>query len=89
MAQAAHGCAPDIAGRGIANPVGMLLSGALLLRWLGGRPGTEAYGPAGDLLERAVLATLAAGRGTRDLRGEDDTASFGLAVLDAVAQQKA
>lgn len=89
MAQAAHGCAPDIAGLGIANPVGMLLSGALLLRWLGGRPGTEAYGPAGELLERAVLATLAAGRGTRDLRGEDDTASFGTAVLGAIAQDGA
>ncbi len=35
MAQAAHGSAPDIAGRGIANPVGMLVSAAMLMSWLG------------------------------------------------------
>ncbi len=81
MAQAAHGCAPDIAGQGIANPVGMMLSGALLLRWLGGRAGTEAYGPAADVLESAVLSALADGHGTRDLRRGEGTEEFAAAVL--------
>ena len=35
MAQAARGSAPDIAGQGVANPIGLLLSAAMLLRWLG------------------------------------------------------
>lgn len=86
MAQAAHGCAPDIAGRGIANPVGMMLSGALLLRWLGSRAGTEAFGSAGDVLERTVFGALAEGRGTRDLRRDDDTASFSEAVLAMIGR---
>ena len=86
MAQAAHGCAPDIAGHGIANPTGMMLSGAMLLTWLGTRAGTDAYADAGRRVRDAVHAALAAGHGTGDLGGSDDTAGFGQAVVDRITE---
>jgi 3-isopropylmalate dehydrogenase len=58
-----HGSAPDIAGQGLANPIGAIASVAMLLRLSGGRP-HEA-----DVLERAIEAALAAGARTRDLAG--------------------
>lgn len=84
MAQAAHGCAPDIAGQGVANPTGMMLSAAMLLRWLGTREDLSLYGQAGERLEAGVLAALAAGHGTRDLGRAETTAAFGRAVVDAI-----
>jgi 3-isopropylmalate dehydrogenase len=56
-----HGSAPDIAGKGIANPIGTILSGAMLLRWSLGR------GDAADAVEAAVRATLTSGLRTPDL----------------------
>ena len=41
MAQATHGSAPDIAGRGIANPYAMIMSCKMLLAWLGAKHGEE------------------------------------------------
>ncbi len=81
MAQATHGSAPDIAGRGIANPVGMILSGAMLLRWLAGERKDPAPGLAGERVERAVEAALAAGVRTPDLGGGATTQAFTAAVL--------
>jgi len=77
-----HGSAPDIAGRGIANPLGAILSAALLLRWTARAP-EEA-----DRLEAAVGAALAAGARTADiaLPGEPvlGTRAMGDAVLAAL-----
>ncbi|MGE0460751.1 MAG: 3-isopropylmalate dehydrogenase [Vicinamibacterales bacterium] len=56
-----HGSAPDIAGQGLANPIGAIASAAMLLRLTGGRP-HEA-----DVLDRAIETALAAGARTRDL----------------------
>jgi 3-isopropylmalate dehydrogenase len=56
-----HGSAPDIAGRGIANPLGAILSVAMALRLSFGRADDAA------LLERAVGAALAAGARTADI----------------------
>lgn len=64
-----HGSAPDIAGQGIANPIGAMLSAALMLETLG-EP------QAGDRLRKAVLATLEAGICTPDLGGSATTAAF-------------
>ncbi len=80
MAQATHGSAPDIAGKGIANPVGMILSAAMLLRWLGGERKDAAAGRAADAVEAAVAATLGAGVRTPDLGGAASTADFAAAV---------
>jgi 3-isopropylmalate dehydrogenase len=74
-----HGSAPDIAGRGVANPCGTILSCALLLRHSLGLP-REA-----DAVERAVEAALAAGARTPDLcsggTGALDTRAMGAAIL--------
>lgn len=58
-----HGSAPDIAGKGIANPVGALLSAAMMLDWLG-------YTPEGNRIRQAVDACLAAGESTKDIGGK-------------------
>ncbi len=65
-----HGSAPDIAGRDRANPVGAILSGAMLLRHSLGAPETA------DAIERAVDAALAQGGGTEDIGGGDTCSSF-------------
>lgn len=83
MAQAAHGSAPDIAGRGVANPIGMMLSAAMLLQWLGRRYDEVATAAAGRAIEDAVDAALAAGTRTPDLGGTAGTTDF----TDAVTAQ--
>jgi len=69
MFEPVHGSAPDIAGRGIANPMGALLSGALMLRHL------NLVKPA-ERLEVAVQDSVASGVMTRDLGGSATTSEF-------------
>jgi 3-isopropylmalate dehydrogenase len=57
--QAAHGSAPTIAGKGIANPYGSILSAASMLTWLGERHHDERLPRAGRAVERAVESALA------------------------------
>ncbi|MBP6820620.1 MAG: 3-isopropylmalate dehydrogenase [Acidobacteria bacterium] len=64
-----HGSAPDIAGKGIANPIGTIASAALLLRY-SCKLETEAR-----LLEEAITATLKAGYGTADLKSQPNRVS--------------
>ena len=74
-----HGSAPDIAGKGIANPVGQIWSAAMMLDHLG-----EREAAAGVM--RAVEAVLAQpGLRTPDLRGTADTAGCGKAIAEALA----
>ncbi len=74
-----HGSAPDIAGRGIANPVGQIWAGAMMLEHLGHRDAAAA-------IVRAIEAVLADPRTrTGDLKGSANTSSCGKAVADAVA----
>jgi len=86
--QPAHGSAPDIAGRGIANPIATILSVAMMLDWLGRRRDDAAAVRAAHWIERAVVAVL--GDGTtlpRDLGGIAGTSTVGdeiLAALDKV-----
>ncbi len=85
IAQAVHGSAPDIAGRGIANPAALMLSAAMLLEWLGTRHDRPILAVAADLLEGAVNATLAdAGNHTPDLGGDATTQSFAAAVANHI-----
>ena len=74
-----HGSAPDIAGKGVANPTGAILSGAMMLDWLG-----EA--DAASRLRAAVEQTLAAGVATPDIGGLATTTQFTDAVLLRLAQ---
>jgi 3-isopropylmalate dehydrogenase len=75
LAEPVHGSAPDIAGKGLANPVGMILSTALLFRHLGWEPEAQA-------LEVAVSDALANGAKTRDLGGTLGTTAMGKAIRD-------
>jgi len=75
-----HGSAPDIAGKGIANPTGALLSGAMMLDWLG----EEA---AARSVRDAVERTLAAGVATPDIGGQASTTGFTDAVLDRLSRR--
>jgi 3-isopropylmalate dehydrogenase len=59
--QPCHGTAPDIAGRGLANPTAMILSGAMMLEWLGERHDVAACATAAALLRHAVEDAFADG----------------------------
>jgi len=81
IANAGHGSAPDIAGRGIANPTGMILSTAMLLEWLGVRHGKQSHIDASAAIQAAVDAVLLDDDlRTGDLGGRGDTRRFGDAV---------
>ncbi len=73
-----HGSAPDIAGTGVANPVGAILSAALLLRH---SLGLEAEAAA---VEAAVDTVLRDGPHSRDLGGSADTTAVMSAILAAL-----
>ena len=77
-----HGSAPDIAGKGIANPIGQIWSGAMMLEHLG-------YKEAGDALVSAIEEVLSAGDSqvlTRDVGGQGTTQSLGKAIADAISR---
>lgn len=81
VANAGHGSAPDIAGRDIANPSGLILSAAMLLDWLGNRHGRSELVQAGQAVNAAIDDTLAdPAHRTRDLGGHAATRAFGAAV---------
>jgi tartrate dehydrogenase/decarboxylase / D-malate dehydrogenase len=77
MFEPVHGSAPDIAGRNIANPVGQIWSGAMMLEHLGHRD-------AADAVIRAIETVLTAGPRTRDMGGSASTTEMGKAIADAV-----
>ncbi len=82
IANAGHGSAPDIGGKGIANPAGMILSAGMLLEWLGIRHNRPAFQQAYRVIQVAVDAALAdpAVR-TTDIGGRGSTAGFGKVVV--------
>src|SRR5262245_30076391 len=83
--QPAHGTAPDIAGKGIANPIAAILSAAMMLDWLGRRHGHAALIAAGERIERAVSEVLAEGKTLPvDQGGSATTAHVGDAIARAV-----
>jgi 3-isopropylmalate dehydrogenase len=84
--QPSHGTAPDIAGKGIANPLAAILSAGLMLEWLGQRDGNDDATRAAERIETAVDAVTGAGRIlTPDLGGAAGTEAVGDAVAEAAA----
>ncbi|MBL4916745.1 isocitrate/isopropylmalate dehydrogenase family protein [Szabonella alba] len=67
--QAAHGSAPDIAGQGIANPYGTILSAAMMLDWLGDRHGDARLTEGAERVRAAVAGCLTDGNLPGDLGG--------------------
>lgn len=84
MAQAAHGSAPDIAGADIANPIGIILSTTMLLRWLAARHADPRLLGVADRIEAAVEDVVARGEVTPDLGGTASTSGFTASVVGAV-----
>ncbi|MEP1585864.1 MAG: isocitrate/isopropylmalate family dehydrogenase [Tateyamaria sp.] len=83
--QPCHGSAPDIAGQGVANPMAMILSGAMMLEWLGGRHDVPAMQADAARLRDAVDQVVAEARVlSRDLGGTATTAEVITAVKEAL-----
>jgi len=80
MAQAAHGSAPDIAGKNVANPFSLILSVSLLLDWHGRRRRIRAFESAASAIAQAVEAAVAAHETTRDIGGKLGTRETGAAL---------
>jgi len=78
-----HGSAPDIAGKGIANPIGMIWSAAMMLDFLGQGQGPEH--DAHEAILRAIQDVLKHGPVTGDLGGKANTRAVGQAVADRIA----
>lgn len=75
-----HGSAPPLAGKGIANPIGSILTLAMMLEYLG-------YQKLKDEVEEAVRAAVSANETTRDLGGELSTEQAGAAIIARLGQQ--
>src|SRR6266404_484378 len=80
MFEPVHGSAPDIAGKGIANPIGQIWSGAMMLRHLGASE-------AADAVEKAITEVLAQSKiRTPDIGGKASTEELGTAIATWVNQ---
>jgi 3-isopropylmalate dehydrogenase len=85
MAQASHGSAPDIAGKGIANPYAEIMSMQMMLKHLGLKRSDPRMTQAAELIENAVTAVIADGRAlTPDIGGDASTAAMGAAIVDRI-----
>ena len=82
MFEPVHGSAPDIAGKGIANPIGQIWSGAMMLRHLGAVE-------AADAVERAITEVLACSEvRTPDIGGTATTREMGEAIVAQLRKSK-
>ena len=76
LMEAVHGTAPDIAGKDLANPTALLLSGVMMLRHLG-------FTAQADNIQSAVLGVIADGKyRTGDLGGSSKCSEFTKAIID-------
>ncbi|WP_336054938.1 isocitrate/isopropylmalate dehydrogenase family protein [Nitratireductor sp. CH_MIT9313-5] len=82
--QPCHGSAPDIAGKGLANPLAMILSASMMLEWLGHEHGVSEMLDASERVTAAVNDVIGEGRiMTPDLGGSANTDAVAGAVLEA------
>ena len=81
MYEPVHGSAPDIAGKGIANPIAMISSFGMLLRYSFG------LGQPADLIEAAISNVLESGLRTADIKGEAPSAISTSAMGDAIVAE--
>jgi 3-isopropylmalate dehydrogenase len=82
--QPCHGTAPDIMGKGLANPSAMILSTAMMLDWLADKHDHAAAAEAARRIEAAVDRAFAGGIKPREFGGPDGTAAVAKAVLAAL-----
>jgi tartrate dehydrogenase/decarboxylase/D-malate dehydrogenase len=79
MFEPVHGSAPDIAGKGIANPMGQIWCGAMMLEQLG-------FPECGELVMRALSETLSAGIATADIGGRANTSEVTEAICRKIRE---
>jgi 3-isopropylmalate dehydrogenase len=84
MGQAAHGSAPDIAGKDIANPFSLMTSAAMLLNWFGARKQLNNYVLAAQALEKAIEEAIDARETTKDIGGNLGTSATGQAIVKKI-----
>ncbi|MCA9217132.1 MAG: isocitrate/isopropylmalate dehydrogenase family protein [Planctomycetales bacterium] len=82
--EAVHGSAPDIAGKGIANPLALIMSSVMMLNYIADQRGDERCRAAAAKIKTAYDKTLDDGQKTRDLGGELGTNEFTDALIDRI-----
>jgi 3-isopropylmalate dehydrogenase len=83
--QPSHGSAPDIAGKGTANPTAMILSTAMMLEWLGERRRSDQLLVAARAIERSVDVAFGSGKiCSYDIGGTDGTGAIGRTIAESV-----
>ena len=83
--EAVHGSAPDIAGKGIANPLALLMSAVMMLNHIAGDRKDYSLRDAASTIKCAYDQALADGKKTRDLGGNLGTEQFADAVIDRLS----
>lgn len=80
--EAVHGSAPDIAGKGVANPLALLMSAVMMLNYISDTRGDDDARAIGTKIREAYDTALNDGCKTRDLGGEMGTSEFAQAVIE-------
>ena len=83
-----HGCAPDIAGKGIANPLSMMFTVKTMLEWLGSKKEDSRCVEAAKLLESAVSAVTSSNIKTPDIGGKARTDAVTRSISEEIRRQK-
>jgi isocitrate dehydrogenase (NAD+) len=82
--EAVHGSAPDIAGKGVANPLALLMSAVMMLNHIADTRGDESCRAAAGRIRDAYNRSLSDGQKTRDLGGELGTEEFASALIERI-----
>jgi len=82
-----HGCAPDIAGKGIGNPLSMLFTAKMMLDWLSSKRSDKSSAAASKCLESSISAVTGAGIKTRDIGGKSSTVEVARAICEEIRKQ--
>ena len=80
-----HGAAPDIAGKGVANPIAMILTEAMMLEWLAASRGDSTCADGAAAIRGAVNRVLKTSTRTRDLGGKSSTKQVAKAISGAIS----
>ena len=81
-----HGCAPDIAGKGVANPLSMIFAVKMMLEWLGMKRNDHNCTSAAQLLDQAVSSTGSDGVLTPDIGGKSSTLEVTKAICKSIRE---
>jgi 3-isopropylmalate dehydrogenase len=87
MGQAAHGCAPDIAGQDLANPFSLVASAAMLLAWFGQQQKKPNFIMASHSINQAMADAIDAKEMTKDVGGTLGTKATGQALISRLLKQ--